>query len=160
MSLREDINIGLKAISNPNSTNKLELDKDDNCFISIPLPPSVVKLADDKLMISVKISPSESFFSLLSPLAIIKKTLSAEFLEALFYRQFYAEQVSGVSLSINAEQMTLVAVYHWMLDSITPDDFRLLFKKFISAVLELIDEINDMAQCEKNIKPIHKGHSK
>ncbi|HEY9652118.1 MAG TPA: hypothetical protein V6C95_15745, partial [Coleofasciculaceae cyanobacterium] len=63
---------------------------------------------------------------------------------------FYAEQVSGVSFAINAENDTLVAVYHWMLESISPQDFSSLFQGFVTATLDLLREISNMAGIAQN----------
>lgn len=160
MSLRKDINAGLKAISSPNATTALVLDKSGGCMVSVPIPLTVADLVDSNLMIKVQLSRTERLFSLLSPLATLNGTPSQAFLETLFNRQFYADQVSGATLAINAEQETLIAVYHWMLDSITPAEFVSLFQKFALAVLDLIEEVGLMSKRERQVKPIHKGRVK
>lgn len=150
MPLKEDINAGLAAISSPNKSQNLVLDDSGCCEIIIPLPASVVSLVDSQLIVQVKLSQTGRFFTLLSPIGVIQKKLTREFFEALFYRQFYAEQVSGASFAINAENDTLVAVYHWMLESILPDDFSSLFQGFVTATLDLLREISNMTEVAQN----------
>lgn len=150
MSLKEDINAGLAVISSPNNSQKLVLAHSGCCTIIVPLPASVVRLVDGQLIVKVKISQTGRFFTLLSPIGVIQEKLSREFLEALFYRQFYAEQVSGASFAINGEDDTLVAVYHWMLESISPDDFSSLFQEFVTATLDLLREISNMTEIAQN----------
>ncbi|HEY9649182.1 MAG TPA: type III secretion system chaperone, partial [Coleofasciculaceae cyanobacterium] len=108
MSLKEDINTGLAAISSPNKSQELVLDDTGCCTIIVPLPASVVRLVDGQLVVQVKLSQTGRFFTFLSPIGAIQEKLGKEFFKALFYRQFYAEQVSGVSFAINAENDTLV----------------------------------------------------
>lgn len=144
MPLKEDINAGLAAISSPNKPQELVLDDSGCCKIIVPLPPSVVSLVDGQLVVQVKLSQTGRFFTFLSPIRGIDEKLSREFFKTLFYRQFYAEQVSGVSFAINGEDDTLVAVYHWMLESISPDDFSSLFQGFVTATLDLLREISNM----------------
>jgi len=150
MSLIEDINAGLAALSEPNRPDKLVLDGSGRCNIKVFLPASVVKLKDSNLMIQVQISRTGRFFSLLSPIGVLKGNPSREFFAALFYRQFYADQVSGASLAINAEDHVVVAVYHWILESITPNDFSSLFQGFVAATLDLLREVRDLAEVAPN----------
>jgi hypothetical protein len=150
MSLKEDINAGLVAISSPNKPPELVLDNSGCCTILVPLPASVVSLVDGQLIVQVKLSRTGRFFTLLSPIGAIQEKLNREFFKALFYRQFYADQVSGVSIAINAENDTLVAVYHWMLESISPQDFSSLFQGFVTATLDLLGEISNMVEVAQN----------
>lgn len=157
MGLREDVNAGLKAIGNPNQPGQLALDETGGCLVPVPLPPSVIVLADGQLLIKVQMASTGNLFSLLCGLASLNGAPSVATFEALARRQFYAEQVRGVSLAINGEQNTLVAVYHWMLEGIAPDQFKALFQKYVGGVLGTIHEVNDLARREKAIRPIHPG---
>lgn len=159
MSLRDDVNAGLAAVSRASAPQPLVLDDAGWCGIPVPMPPSVIELADGQIMLEVQISKTQDFFTFSSPLAVVKSTPSARFSEALLRRQFYADHVSGAgfALAVVGDEDLLVSVYHWMLDSITPEQFRALFKKFIGAVFDHVEEINTMARREFKVKPIHKG---
>lgn len=156
MTLQTDINAGLTAISDPNASPKLILDKSGSCFVTVPIPDSVAKLTDNQLIIKIQISRTKRYFSLTTMIAKLNGTPNNKFLEALFHRQFYADQVSGVSLAINAEQNTLVSIYHWMIDSISPTQFSTLFQNFSLATLDIIKEVGIMAKKERQVMPFHK----
>ena len=160
MTLYEDVNAGLSMVSRSKSS-PLVLDASGWCGVPVPMPSSVIRLHDGQMLVEVQISATGDFFKLTSPLAACKSTPSAEFLEALLRRQFTSDHVSAASfaLAVTGDTDVLVATYHWMLDTITPEQFKSLFKKFVSAVFDLIDEINDMAQHESKVKPIHAGRN-
>ncbi len=160
MTLKEDVNAGLAKLSAPGSTEPFALDKKGVCAIPVPMPATVVEMADNRLMVRVELAPTESLFSLSTPLAIIKGTPKSEFFRTLLYRQRYADQVAGASLAVQAEdeeQEALIAIYHWLLGAITPDEFAALFKQFIMAAITLVEEISQMARREEAVKPVHKG---
>lgn len=157
MSLIDDINAALGTMSRPAPSPKLALDDAGRCAIPVPMPRDIVDLADGVLMVNVEISGTRRFFTLSTPIAAVDQRTSSEFFRALLYRQFYADQVSGASFAIGGSEDVLVAVYHWALDSITTDEFASLFKTFISASLDLIDEVVAMARRERRVKPLHKG---
>ncbi|MBD1890547.1 type III secretion system chaperone [Coleofasciculus sp. FACHB-SPT9] len=155
--LKDDVNAGLAAISKPDTSPKLILDESGSCKVPLPFPPSIVKLSGGQLQVEIRMAKTGEFFTLLSPLAAVHGQLSREFLDALLHRQFYAEQVSSLSFAIAVvgDRDLLVAVHHWMLDAIAPEEFKGLFQKFISAVLSAIPEINNMASSEISLAPIH-----
>lgn len=157
MGLKEDVNAGLKAIGNPNQPGHLALDEMGSCLVPVPLPPSVIVLADGQLLVKVQMANTGAMFSFLCGLAVLSGTPSVATFEALARRQFYAEQVRGISLAINSDQNTLVAVYHWMLEGIAPDQFKALFQKYVGGVLGMIHEVNTLSQREKALRPIHPG---
>ncbi len=159
MSLFQDVNAGLAAVSNPAADEPLKLDSSNWCGITIPMPPSVIRLADGQLLVEVTMPRTLDSFTFSSALAILKDTPHQKFLEALLMRQFYAEQTSGANfaIAVTGDENVLVAVYHWTLDSITPEQFKALFKQFVSAVFDQIEEIKEMARQESKVKPIHKG---
>lgn len=160
MPLKEDVNAALEAMSRPDASSKLKLDDAGRCTIPVPMPPDIADLTDGALMINVEVSGTGRYFTLSSPIATIDQKTGGEFLRALLNRQFYADQVSGASFAIGGREDVLVSVYHWALDSISPDDFTALFKGFITASLDLIDEVGSMARKERRVKPLHKGRVK
>ena len=157
MPLKEDVNAALEAMSRPDASSKLTLDDAGRCTVPVPMPPEIAELTGGALMINVEMSGTGRYFTLSSPIATVDLKTGSEFLRALLYRQFYADQVSGASFAIGGREDILVSVYHWALDSVSPDDFAELFKGFISASLDLIDEVGNMARRERRVKPLHKG---
>ena len=109
------------------------------------------------LLITVEMSPTARFFTLYSPLAAITGKPGRDFLRELLNRQFHADQVSGSSLAIGGAEDMLVAVYHWMLDSITPQEFVALFKNFVSATFDLIGEVGHLSRRDRKVTALHKG---
>lgn len=158
MSLQEDINKGLIAISR-SPDKALKLDNEGRVVIPVPMPANLIKLEGGVLNVEVVISDTESFFTMATPLAFLSKTPSAGFLEALFYRQAYADQVSAASFAISThgERDTLMGVYHWMLESITAEQFSELFQSFVAASFDLIDEVKESSKKDRAVRPIHKG---
>ena len=159
MSLKEDVNGALAAMSAPNAPTKLALDDTGRCAIALPFPGDIVELDEGVLTVTVEVSPTSRFFTLSTPLAAVGRKTGGEFFKALLYRQFYADQVSGASFAVGGDEDVLVAVNHWTLDAITNGQFAELFKLFVSACLDLIDEVGTMAQRERNVKPLHKGRT-
>ncbi len=159
MALREDLNAALAALNPSPEAPKVELDESGRAVIPVPMPPTVIKLAEGQLPVEVSLAKTGAFFTLSSPIAVLKGTASRDFYEALLQRQFYADQVSAASFGIAlvGDQDVVLSLYHWMLDSITSEEFTSLFKHFISATFDLIEEVNDMAKRERKVKPIHKG---
>lgn len=174
MSLKEDINAGLAAIKNPNNPEPLVLGAEGTvsaleglwCFVEVPIPESVIKLTNGQLIIKVVLSGTKHFFSLKTILATVYKHPSVAFLEGLLNNQFYTDRFLGVSIGYNAvgadrlghsgEDDTLAVVYHWMLDSISPEQFQALFQQFVNSSLTVINQMEDIAKYEKNVEPFHK----
>ena len=159
MTLEEDVNAALESMSRLNASSTLALDDAGRCTIPVPMPPEIADLADGALVINVEMSGTGRYFTLSSPLATIDENTGADFLRALLYRQFYADQVSGAGFAIGGREDVLVAVHHWALDKISTDEFSALFKGFISASLDLIDEVNNMARKERRVAPLHRGRT-
>ncbi|MBN2005978.1 MAG: type III secretion system chaperone [Anaerolineae bacterium] len=158
MSLHEDINAGLALVSR-SGASPLTLDASGWIGVPVPMPPAVIQLQNGQLVVEVQVAATGDFFKLTTPLAVCKSTPGAPFLEALLQRQFTSDHVSGASFALAAtgDADVLVAVYHWMLDTITPEQFKSLFKRFVAAAFDLIDEVNAMVQREPKVKPIHLG---
>ena len=160
MPLRDDINAGLARVSAADATEPFVLDDSGRCVLPVPMPPTLVRLADQRLLVHVELAATGNLFTLTTPLGVVGNGTSTEFFRALFYRQRRAEQVMGLSLALQPEsekQSILVATYHWVLDAISPEEFAELFKKFTFGALLLIQEIVQMAQRESAVKSLHKG---
>lgn len=156
MALREDLSRALAGMSRAEGP---QLALDDNGWgqITVPMPPEMAKLSNGQLIVEVVLSKTAKYFTLLTPLAVFKAQPEADFLEALLYRQFYADQVNGVSFGVSAggNNDRLVALCHWPLPAISPEQFAGLFQNFVMAALDLIKEVNDMARREPAIVPVH-----
>lgn len=155
MALRDDVNAGLAAITSPVRT----LDGGGACLLTLPVPPAIVQLTDDELPVNVAISSTGRFLTLSSPLAVIEGELSHAVAFALLNRQFHADQGQGVGFAIGAEEDVLVAVYHWVLPAITPQEFRELFEHFTSTTLELVQIVGELASIRPEVRPVHPGAS-
>jgi hypothetical protein len=157
MSLRDEINRGLREISDGKKT--LSLDEQGRCTIPVPMPPSVVKLNEGRLVVTVELARSEHYFSLSTPLAEVTGEPGEEFYRALLYRQRFADQTSGVgfALDLEGENDRVVGIYHWMLQSIDPEAFSDLFQSFVGGALSLIEELQGMSQQTQGIYPLHPG---
>lgn len=157
MSLRDDVNVGLIAISNPRAKEKLSLNAQGECSVPMPMPPSLIKLDDGKLTVKVAMSRTGRRFSFMSSLGQLSGQPSQQFYQRMWHYQFYSDQFSGVTLALSPEDNTLVAVYHWVLPTISEADFKALFKGFVGTMLELIREMRELARGERHVKLVHKG---
>lgn len=157
MALKDDIFNGLAALPRTYSINN---DLDDNgwALITLPAPNAPHPLHEDELTIQVRIASNGDYFSLYSPLAILKSSGDSALLEHLLRRNFYAEQTDGLTFAINDVQETDVvqAVYHWTTSTITPDQFTTLLEHVVKAVFTLLDEIDALAAKSKSLDPINK----
>jgi len=161
MKLKNALNAGLRLISNFKHDQKYQLDKNDRCSIHVPFPPSVSKLKDNCLKIEVVLSPTHDYFSLFTPMAILSRNVSQKVLLKFLEQHLHIETVSALTYSLETKStcLTLYATYHWMLGTITPEDFRSLFKKFVGSVFDLIEEIKVIQSHFKYIKVLHQGRS-
>lgn len=154
MSLKANIDAGLAAISPPNAP-PFALDAKGAAVIPVPIPPALAQLTDGKLLVKVQVSRTGEHFSLYTALGRFKSAADNATLEALLQRNYYPDQTAGTTLAISPADDALVATYHWMLDSITPGDFTVLFTKFSSGVLDLLGAVVTMARTEPALEPAH-----
>ncbi len=160
MDLRAVVEAGLEQLSKSQAPEPFVLDARGVCVVPVPLPPSVVKLQDQRLLVRVEVADSGAAVSFSTPLAVMKGAAGKEFYRALFYRQRHAGQVSGLSLALQPEdgrQELLLGIYHWLPTSPTPEAFVALFKRFTTGVFVLIEELKEMARRERAVQPLHQG---
>ena len=155
MSLRDDVLAGLAAIDAPNAKTPLTLDAQGRCVVTVPMPKEVATLADGRLLVEVRMSRTGRAFSLRSALAKLAETPDSALLEALLQRCYYPDQSSGLGFALSAEDDSLVAVYHWILDGIAPAQFSSLFARFSTGMLGLAREIATMARRDSSLAPVH-----
>lgn len=155
MTLKDDLNQALAVMTRSRET---PLSLDENGWSQLILPmPGRDNLSNQQLIVEVVLSKTAKYFTLLTPLAVLNNQPGAEFLQALLYRQFSADQVDGAAFGLGAggERDRLVALCHWALPAITPDQFSDLFQNFVKAALALIDEVKDMARREPALVLVH-----
>lgn len=157
MSLKQDVYNGLKALPRTYSITN-ELESQGWALIQMPYPNASHALHDDELTVQVRIDSSESYFTLYSPLAILKEGDKGSIYEHVLRRNFYAEQTDALSYAINDVQDNdvLQAVYHWMSDSINADKFKSLLEVMMKNIFTLIDEVDNIASKSDLIDPINK----
>lgn len=132
---------------------------DDNgwALVRMPYTDAPVRLHDNELTIQIRLASSGRFFTLFSPLALLHETPNAPALEHLLRRQFYADQVGAASVAIAqvGDADVLQAVAHWMLPTLTAEEFSKLFEIFVQAVFTLIPEVVQLAEAGQPLQPLH-----
>lgn len=156
MALKDDLNKALYVFGP--TQKQFQLDEKGRCSI-IMRPKTDEKLPQYLIPpIEVVLSPTGRYFTLTSPLAILKSEPSTGLCQWVMHRQFYAEHVSGLSIAIalvGADDL-LMAIYHWILETITPDQFSELYRKFLHAIILLTQEIQSISEKETAIIPVTK----
>src|ERR1700722_12365682 len=129
MSLRDDVEAGLVAL-NATRREPLALDAEGACEIVLRIPPTVVKLAGEKLAIRLEMAPGDRAFTLRAPIAAAKRDLPVEVLDAMVGDQLTATRVGGASYTYEPELGVIYAVYHWIVPTITADQLGELIRAF------------------------------
>lgn len=155
MSLRSEVDAGLASMASTASATRLALDAAGTCRITLPLPASVVALADGRLVVDVRLSPTERFVSLSSPLAGVSGDVRAETWASLLRRQHVADQVGGVGFALGEEQALLESVAHWPLPTITEAEWGAWFEAFVAAAFQLVDEVRALSRQDPALQPVH-----
>lgn len=157
MSLKESLNAALTAFGNEQNNQTKTLDEDNWASLTFAIPPQVIALTNAQLRIDVALAESGNFFTLLTPLAALTSKPKLDFYEILLSRQSFADQTKGLSYALEPrnQAVVLLGVYHWTLDSITPEQFRSLVKNFTTGAFELIRQVAEIAKNEPNLKTVH-----
>lgn len=155
MPLRDDVLAGLAAIDAPDARAPLTLDDKGRCLVTVPIPRQVAALDDSQLLVEVRMSRTGRAFSLRTALAKLREIPDSALLEALLQRNYHPDQSSGLGFALSAEDDTVVAAYHWILDSITAAQFSALFARFSTGTLPLLREIANMARRDSSLEPVH-----
>ncbi|GEM_PF-3462875 len=157
MSIKTDVYNGLKTLPRIYSITN-ELDSRSWVLIQMPFPTAPHALHDDELTVQLRIDESESYFTLYSPLAILKEGDKSTIYEHMLHRNFYAEQTDALAFAINQVQGNdvLQAVYHWMQDSIDPEQFKSLIERMMQGLFTMMDEVDNVASKSDVIDPINK----
>lgn len=155
MTLRDEVDAGLRSLASGGDGARLSLDPAGTCRIPLPIPAELVALDDGKLVIDVRLSPTGRFVTLSSPLAAIDGGASPATWLSLLLRQHTADQVGGAGFAYDEAFGLVHAVAHWPLSTITPDEWRAWFDAFVAATFTLIDEIHAVARVDPAIVPVH-----
>lgn len=156
MPIKDDLYSALKALPRRYSIQN-ELEKNGWALILMPYPTAPHNLHKDELSIQIRVASSGRFFTLYSPLAIFTAPTENNVLEHLLQRNFYADQTGGATLAITQinDIDTLMAVYHWLFDTISPEMFQSMLDNFIKACFTLMTEIDSIAAKSKAIQPVN-----
>ena len=135
MTLRDEVEAGLRSMASAGADVHLGLDAAGTCRIPLPIPAELVPLDDGRLVIDVR--------------------LSATTWQSLLLRQHAADQVAGAGFAYDEAFGLIHAVSHWPLPSITPVEWKAWFDAFVAAAFVLIDEIRSVAVVDPTIVPVH-----
>jgi hypothetical protein len=157
MALREDINAGLQRLAGTVKFAVPQLDDTGMTRLEVPMPPMLANLRDGLLVIDVHLAGAGDSFTLSTPVAATLGVVAAPFYDALLRRQQRGHQSAGLTFTLEADNQydALLAVYHWILPSIAPDQFVGLYQKFIQAALGVIADIDGMIDTARNVQRIH-----
>lgn len=156
--LKDDLYTALSALARGRYSIDNKLDDKGWVLLLMPYPDAPHPLHKDELSIQIQISTTGRYFTLYSPLAILKERLQESTGEHILRRHFYADQVDGASLAIQDvyDKDVLTAIYHWGLGSINPEQFAILLERFTDGVFTLMKEIDIIADKDSTIDPINK----
>jgi hypothetical protein len=163
MTLRDDLNHALQTLADANSGISLtELDDDGQAQLTVTVPAALTKLHDNQLVIDVRLAASDDddAFTLSTPLlAITSFPPEAKLMESMLRLNFDDSLRGRVSMAIAdaGEIDVLVGMCHWTLDSITPDQFAQLYKRYLMGVIDLIDELNEQSRGLRSVRQLHEG---
>ena len=162
MTLKEDVNAALHELGQHVKFEVPSLDDKGASRLVIQVPPALHALRDGELMIDIQLSSMGDRFSLLTPIAAFTNPPNRDVLEALLRRQFAGGQSSGLSYAIRTvddQYYTLFAIAHWILGSITPQQFQQFYQRFMAAAFMVLDDIAEIGQLTPDIEAFHPGKS-
>jgi hypothetical protein len=139
-NLKEDINVGLKKISN----NDLSLNENYMAQIKLTVPNFSNPAEMNYIDVVIDYKEPFNMFSLLTPVGKIGFVENPRLLYDLLHRHFYPNQTEGLTFAINEEGDELLLSYTWVLPSITSDQFEALFTHFSVAVTGQIEELRSL----------------
>jgi hypothetical protein len=160
MALKDDLNTALMELGQQARFEVPTLDDTGASRLVIQVPPDLHALRDGELLIDIRLSTQGDRFSLYTPVAAFTSAPQQDVLEALLRRQFVGGQSSGLSYAIRTVEEdydALVVIAHWILGSITPEQFRQFYQRFMAATFLIIDDIYNIAQTIPYIEAFHPG---
>jgi hypothetical protein len=139
-ALREDLDTAVRSVAGPANQG---LDAQDRWVTAIPLhEPGRL------LPVQARMATSGSAFTLLAPLAELVEPYDVELFATLLRHPADPDRTGGAGYAVLTEESgeLLVALQHWVLPSISTDEFGALLRAFASAVRGMRDDIQDMVE--------------
>lgn len=159
MALREDLNAVLAGFG-PEIRYEIPPVNDEGMsrFV-VKVPPELTVLHDHQLVVDVRLAETDDAFTLSSPVAALEQTPDAGFFEALMRLQAEDSTMGRIGLALydTGDYDVIQAQVHWVLETIDGDQFRALYRAFFMGIVNLIDEVADMARQTRRVVPIHPG---
>jgi hypothetical protein len=159
MSLEDDVAAGLLAL-NATRQEPLSLDAEGACEITLRIPPTVVKLSGEKLVIRLEVAKTGRSLTLRAPIASTARELPVEVLDAMVSDQLTAARVGGASYTYEPEIGVIFAVYHWIVPSITPEQLGELIRAFSGAAFRALERMGTIARRVPGITTINDAEIK
>lgn len=157
MALREDLEAGLEALAKKVKFSVPAPDASGRARLEIPIPPMLAAVRDGKLTVDIRMASGGESFTLSTPIATTFGAVRAPFLDALLRRQQNGDSSAGLSYALEAANQydALLAVYHWILPSITPEQFNALYQRFLMAALRVIADVDGMIDKTPDVERVH-----
>jgi len=157
VTLREDLEAGLEALAKKVKFTVPALDSSGRTRLEIPVPPMLGAVRDGKMMVDIRLASGGESFTLSTPVATTLGAVRAPFIDALLRRQQHGDSSAGLSYALEAANQydALLAVYHWIIPSITPEQFNALYQRFLMAALRVIADVDDMVDKTPNVERVH-----
>lgn len=108
---------------------------------------TVLPVGSDVLVpTTVRLALSGRYFTLVAPLAALDGPADAELLLSLLSRHADADRSDGAAYAIVSADSgdIVVATYHWLLPSISPDEFATVLQVFARAVRGLHEDLAEL----------------
>jgi len=137
-SLRDDLDAAVRSVAGPANPG---LDSEGNWVTAIPLGEPAARLP-----VQARMATSGDAFTLLAPLADLGEPHDVEVFATLLRHPADADQTGGASYAVVTEETgeVLVAIHHWVLPSISTEDFKALLLAFASAVRGMRADLQDI----------------
>jgi hypothetical protein len=139
-SLREDLDTAVRSVAGPANQG---LDVQGCWTTAVPLDePGAL------LPVQARMATSGSAFTLLAPLAELEEPYDVDLFATLLRHCAHPDQTGGAGYAVLTEESgeLLVALEHWVLPSISKEQFRALLLGFASAVRGMRGDVRDMIE--------------
>ena len=130
-----------------------KLSEDGGTVIEVPLPadpgdqPAVVRIA-------LKLDLDNEAFVLAMPIGALAGNAKPNTFRALFEETFWMDRTRGTCVVLNPETSILLAVQHWVLPTITREQFETLLEQFFLGGTRLMEVAHTLSTIDKAIRPV------
>ena len=140
MTLQDDLDLAVRGVAGPKTQG---LDPDGRWTTAIPVDDTGLLLPAQARM-----ALSGRSFTLLTVLAELDEEHDAELFASLLRHAADPDRTSGANYAIVTEELdeVLLAVHHWVLPTITADQFATLLRVFVTAVRGMRADLEDMIE--------------